>query len=476
MKRNFNPILPNYEYLPDPEPRIFNGRIYIYGSHDKFNGISFCLNDYVTYSCSVDDLTDWKYEGVIYKKSQDKMYRKRNPLNVFFASDCIQGLDGRYYLYYTLGFKGYIGVAVSDSPAGPFEYYGNVKYQDGSLLGSKKEPLQFDPAIFIDDNKKIYLYSGYAPKKLGVIFGRGRKPTTEGAMVYELDKDMLTIVSDVKFIAKTTYNSKNTSFYGHEFFEASSMRKFGKTYYFIYSSYNGHELCYATSKYPDRDFEYQGVLISNCDKGLSKFDTLYPGNNHGSILKLKDKYYIFYHRQTNRNSFSRQTMVEEIEFKNGKFKQAEMTSMGMLHKPLEAIGECSSSIACNLFSNKGTYFCRVFKNFNGDLPYFTQELNDNDVKETQYVKKFQDGSYLGFKYFNFDEPVHIGVQIKGQCEGNIVIFLKDIDHPVAEFKVESTKEYKYFYSEPLNVKGTYALYIGYFGYGEFNIKSIIFEK
>ena len=68
MEKNqaFNPFLPSYEYIPDAEPRVFGNRVYIYGSHDKFNGISFCLLDYVCWSAPVDDLSDWRYEGVIY--------------------------------------------------------------------------------------------------------------------------------------------------------------------------------------------------------------------------------------------------------------------------------------------------------------------------------------------------------------------------------------------------------------------------
>lgn len=474
MKRFFNPLLPGNEYLPDPEPRIFNNRIYIYGSHDKFNGISFCLNDYVTYSCDINNLSDWRYEGVIYKKEQDKMF-KGGIMNVFFASDCILGLDGYYYLYYTLGFKGYIGVARSKTPNGPFEYYGNVKYKDGTLLGKKKEPLQFDPAIFIDDDNRIYLYSGFAPKYLSIFQGRGKKATKEGAMVFELDKDMLTIVSDVKYIAKTLHNSKNTSFEGHEFFEASSLRKFNRIYYFIYSSINGHELCYATSKYPDKDFEYQGVLISNCDRYISKFDTSYPGNNHGSILNLDGKYYVFYHRQTNRNSFSRQTMVEKLEYENGLFKQAEMTSMGLLNTPLKVEGEYNISVACNIFSKKGSYFSRVFKNLNGNLPYFTQLEKDNNKKESNVCKNFSDESYLGFKYFNFDKDVVIGIKIKGKMNGNLLISLDNIDNIVLKKEIKRKKAFEYVYFDELSVRGIHALYITFKGKGHFLIESIKFN-
>ena len=73
MKQVYNPYLPSYEYVPDGEPHAFGDRIYLYGSHDRFNGGFFCLNDYVCYSAPVDDLSAWRYEGVIYKKKQDPL-------------------------------------------------------------------------------------------------------------------------------------------------------------------------------------------------------------------------------------------------------------------------------------------------------------------------------------------------------------------------------------------------------------------
>ena len=78
-KQVFNPYLPSYEYIPDGEPRVFNGRLYIYGSHDKFSGDVYCQNDYVCWSAPVDDLRDWRYEGVIYKKCKGIIkYQKEN--------------------------------------------------------------------------------------------------------------------------------------------------------------------------------------------------------------------------------------------------------------------------------------------------------------------------------------------------------------------------------------------------------------
>ena len=70
-KQAFNPYLPSWEYIPDGEPYVFNGRVYVYGSHDFYNGYVFCMGDYVCWSAPVDDLGNWRYEGVIYKKTQD---------------------------------------------------------------------------------------------------------------------------------------------------------------------------------------------------------------------------------------------------------------------------------------------------------------------------------------------------------------------------------------------------------------------
>lgn len=61
-----NPYLPLWEYVPDGEPHVFGDRVYLYGSHDRAGGYNFCLNDYVGWSAPVTDLSDWRYEGVLY--------------------------------------------------------------------------------------------------------------------------------------------------------------------------------------------------------------------------------------------------------------------------------------------------------------------------------------------------------------------------------------------------------------------------
>ena len=206
MKQVFNPFLPSYEYIPDGEPHVFGDRVYLYGSHDRFDGAFFCMNDYVCWSAPVNDLSDWRYEGVIWKKSNDP---RKLPLILkqMYAPDVVKGCDGRYYLYYFIGNSGVIGVAVCDTPAGEYEYYGHVRYPGGTLLGKnhEKDLAQFDPAVFRDDDGRIYLYTGFGEKKPNIFTNFG-PVNYNGALGVELESDMLTIKPDtMSRIAKTQH-------------------------------------------------------------------------------------------------------------------------------------------------------------------------------------------------------------------------------------------------------------------------------
>lgn len=152
----------------------------------------------------------------------------------------------------------------------------------------------------------------------------------------------------------------------HSFYEAASLRKLGNLYYFIWSSHAGHELCYATSRYVDREYTYRGVLISNGDIGIEgrkEKDRLYPtGTNHGSIEEINGKYYVFYHRQTHNTAFSRQGCAEEITIESGgMIRQVEMTSCGLNGSPLKGEGRYPAAICCNLTNGKMPHLSNVKK-------------------------------------------------------------------------------------------------------------------
>ena len=302
-----NPYLPSWEYIPDGEPHLFDGRVYVYGSHDRFNGWVYCLNDYVCWSAPEEDLSDWRYEGVIYRKTQDP--DNRGGEQCLYAPDVTRGPDGRYYLYYVLDHQDIVSVAVCDSPAGQYAYYGHVHYPDGTLLGERPgDDPQFDPAV-LTEGDRTYLYTG------GVCFRNEKEKG--GAMGTVLDRDMLTVREGPVFVVPSAKTSRGTGFEDHEFFEASSIRKFGDLYYFVYSSVVMHELCYAVSKSPDSGFVYKGVIVSNNDIGIDTYKPAgkpmyYGGNNHGGLVQVGGKTYIFYHRQTNGTTYSRQGMAQEV--------------------------------------------------------------------------------------------------------------------------------------------------------------------
>lgn len=202
MKKSaVNPYLPSWEYIPDGEPYVFGNRVYVYGSHDRFNSYLYCLNDYVCWSAPVDDLGNWRYEGVIYEKTQDPA----NPdgEGSLYAPDVTQGDDGRYYLYYVLNNRSIVSVAVCSEPAGHYEFYGYVHYADGTLLGQRlaDEP-QFDPAV-LTEGGKTYLYTGFCM--------RGDR-SRSGAMATVLGPDMLTIETAPVFVAPSDSYSRGTDF------------------------------------------------------------------------------------------------------------------------------------------------------------------------------------------------------------------------------------------------------------------------
>lgn len=479
-KQVFNPFLPSYEYIPDGEPYVFNERVYIFGSHDKFNGRNFCLNNYVSWSTPCDNLGEWLYEGVIYDKYQDPFVTKKTQ---FMAAPDVQiGLDGRYYLYYFFGYKDSpMGVAVSDTPTGKYQFYGHVKYPDGTLLGkAKNDPLMFDPGIFVEDGH-VFLYNGFSPRLLTRIYINSRSKM-DGATVIELENDMITVKKKPKTIIPRKGKAKGTGFEGHEFFEASSMRKRNDVYYFIYSSDKNHELCYATSKCPTGPFKFGGVIISNADIGyegrLKNKAVTYYGNNHGSMVDIKDKTYIFYHRHTNRHSFSRQACAEQIRLNtDGSINQVEVTSCGLNNGPLLGKGIYPSHIACNLFSRfgAGSYSpFLIFKSYRKH-PYLTQTGIDRNENPDQYIANMRHGSVAGYKYFLFDNMTKISVTLFGEAEGQFQIFTSLIEKPIGYIQISNSNN-KVFSTEIKPLSGVHPIYFKYIGKGKINFISFEFQQ
>lgn len=538
-KQAFNPFLPLNEYIPDGEPHVFGDRVYHYGSHDREGGWTFCMDDYVVYSAPVDDLADWCCEGVSYRAEQDPDYAE---YKYMYAPDVVCGNDGRYYLYYCMageyGYGGYsrpISVAVSDKPAGPFEYLGHVKYPDGSVM---MKYVCFDPAV-MNDNGTIRLYYGTQydyeeredfdtnPEYLDIeagMFGKTKeqileyrkhpescpsgdpndKDSINGAVMAVLEDDMLTVKEAPHHIIP--YKVKGTSFEAHPFFEGSSMRKVGDTYYFIYSSWQNHELCYATSKYPDRDFVFRGTVVSNGDVGYNgrtvKEKTNMTGTTHGSIIEINGQWYVFYHRLTHKSDYSRQACAEKISIdKDGSVKQVEVTSCGLNSGPLEAKSgrRYPAVIACNLT--------------NGHMPHGSNSVyqiefpNVTNIGEDRFIAEIEDGTLIGYKYFNFENVNAVSVTARIETAENKVvyngpiridercvsddkdevrtekhadtapvleIYLEENGEKVGEISIGNSAEWTEYRSDVKIPDGVHALYFVYHGSEKIQLKEIAF--
>ncbi len=459
-KQAVNPYLPSWEYVPDGEPYVFGDRVYVYGSHDLYDGETFCLGDYICWSAPINDLGNWHYEGVIFKKTDDPLNRDGHMC--LYAPDVTVGPDGRYYLYYVLDKISIVSVAVSDTPAGPYEFYGYVHYEDGTRLGDKEgdEP-QFDPGV-ITENGLTYMYTGFC--------GQGDK-SRHGSMLTVLAEDMLTVKKAPVIVVPGSEYSKGTEFEGHAFFEASSIRKVGDTYYFIYSSEVMHELCYATSDKPEGPFKYGGVLVSNCDLHIGGYKkpeeaSAYGANNHGSMVQIGDDWYIFYHRHTNGNWFSRQGCAEKLRINaDGSIDQVEITSCGLNGGPLSDIGEYPAYIACNIFTEKHAIYVE------GDAPRVVQEGGDGD-QNPGYIKAITNGTTIGFKYFDCKDVTGVRIKTRAYFGGEFEVRTGLDEKPHGEIEAVSTNIWTAFECHFDKINGTQAIYLRYNGTGSPSLASI----
>lgn len=344
-----NPYLPNWEYIPDGEPRVFGDRIYVYGSHDRKDSIDFCDYKLKVWSAPVSDPTKWVCHGDIFRSrdGHDSLSDVDWTDELLFAPDVVER-GGKYYLYaYIVNAKGC--VAVADRPEGPFRLLSRYKYD---IPNHYDNGTFIDPGVLVDDDGRVYIYCGY-----------------QGSYMCELKDNMYEAVpGSYKLDIIPTAEP-------HRFFEACSPRKINRTYYLIYSPQRGSCLDYATSDSPTGPFTYRGTIIDN---GID-----FPGgNDHGSVCCVNGQWYIFYHRMTNGTIMSRRGCVERIEIlPDGTIPQVEMTSLGF-EESLNPYDFTQADTACVL---KGGCY-----------------ITETSVFERPIVN-VTDGCVMGWKYFDFGE-------------------------------------------------------------------------
>lgn len=346
-----NPILPLWEYIPDGEPRVFGDRVYLYGSHDRAAGEAFCDFKLKVWSASVHALNHWQCHGDSFRTRPGQGRASDTPWtdHELYAPDVVEK-DGKYYLYaYILGAKGAVGV--SDAPEGPFRLLSTYSYRD--QVGD--DGIFNDAGVLVDDDGRVYVYYGFTSSHMNELDSRDMHTVLPGSYRHPVIADGENVPEEQRF------------------YEASSPRKIGDTYYLIYSPRRGSRLAYATAISPVGPFTYRGYIVDNAAD--------YPGgNNHGSIANIGGQWYVFYHRMTNRTIMSRRACVEKISIlPDGSIPPVEMTSLGF-EDALNPYAVTPGEIACVL---RGGCFIT-------ELDAFTRVVTD-----------IRDQSVMGYKYFDF---------------------------------------------------------------------------
>lgn len=399
-----NPYLPLWEYIPDAEPYVFEDpdnpgkyRLYVYGSHDTLK-TAYCGTDLVVWSAPVEDLSDWRCDGVIFESVVN------GTADVLYAPDvALVEENGKktYYLYPNNQSWGRTTmVCKSDRPDGPFEV---VNWKEGSTTETEGV-LGFDPAVFVDDDGSVYGYWGFVESWWGKLdednmsalkegeTSKRNIPSYDQMTAFDYDPTQFNIVQD-----------ENVGKWG--FFEASSIRKVGNKYVFIYSrnglpeeptGKNYSQLAYGYSDSPEGPWKWGGIIVDamgeiipNENGGYDR--TFAGGNTHGSICEINGQWYVFYHR--NLHTYARQAMVEPITVEwdeesvadggEVRISMAEVTSNGFFIEGLNPYVKHSAGIVSYLTGGASI------------TPAYSEDTT------TLPVVNIRNGVIAGIKYFNF---------------------------------------------------------------------------
>lgn len=278
------------DYMADPAVHVFNGKLYIYPSHDRESGIPendngdhFDMKDYHVFSMETIDgpVTD---HGVVLDV-KDIPWAGRQ----LWDCDCTCK-DGKYYMYFPLKdqtdiFR--IGVAVADKPEGPF------MAQPDPMKGS----YSIDPAILDDGDGNYYMYFGglwggqlqrYKNNKAleCAEFPADNEPAIP-SRIAKLADNMLEFAEEPRPVVILDENGKplTAGDNNRRFFEASWVHKYNGKYYFSYSTGDTHQLCYAIGDNPYGPFTYQGVILT----------PVVGWTTHHAICEFQGKWYLFHH-------------------------------------------------------------------------------------------------------------------------------------------------------------------------------------
>lgn len=277
-------------FSADPSVHVFNGKLYIYPSHDRDvelesndNGDQYMMEDYHVYEMQ-DTETMPKDCGMIFHL-KDVPWAKEQ----LWAPDCAEK-DGKYYFYFPARDKqGFfrIGVAVSDNPSGPF------KVESEPIKGS----YSIDPCCFADDDGNYYLtfggiWGGQLDKYRDNVYNEAHKEPAGsipalGGRIAKLKPNMKEFAETPREVVILDKSGKPIEGGDHDrrYFEAPCQFKRNGKYYFTYSTGDTHNICWATSDNVYGPYTYGGILLK----------PVIGWTNHHYCVEFKGKWYLFYH-------------------------------------------------------------------------------------------------------------------------------------------------------------------------------------
>ena len=310
QKEPISQPLVSHIYTADPSAHVFNGRIYIYASHDTATGTPeddlgshFNMMDY--HVLSMDSIGGKVTDHGVSLDIKNIPWAGRQ----LWAPDAAFA-NNTYYLYFPVKDKQdvfRIGVATSSKPEGPFV--------------AEKEPIKgsysMDPAVFKDDDGSFYMYFGgiwggqlqkWNNNKYDSA-GKLRQPAEQAVLpkIARLNKDMKSFAEEVKEIRLVDKNGNLFTEKDNDkrFFEAAWMHKYKGKYYFSYSTGDSHFINYAIGDNPYGPFTYKGVVLNPVD----------GWTNHHSIVEVNGRWYLFYHDvQLSNKTHLRNVKVTELKY------------------------------------------------------------------------------------------------------------------------------------------------------------------
>ena len=303
MKKNYhfnNPIIQT-NYTADPAPMVYNGRVYLYTSHDEDGSTWFTMNDWKCYSS--DDMVNWTDHGSVLHYSEFEWSR-----GDAWAGQCVER-NGKFYFYVPINKKGgemAVGVAVSDSPTGPFkDPLGHPLVETGTG--------DIDPTVFIDDDGQAYLYWG-----------------NPYLWYVKLNEDMISYDKNVGIVQVELTAEGFGKREGDDprrptlYEEGPWFYKRNGIYYLVYAASGIPEnIAYSTSTSPTGPWTFRGIIMPTQGTSFT---------NHPGICDFKGRSYFFYHNGAlpGGGGFTRSVCVEEFKYNpDGTFPTINMTTEGV---------------------------------------------------------------------------------------------------------------------------------------------------